>query len=258
MNEQVDIQPVALQCLDIWGGNLRTNQAVSASGIEVWVSSSPHGEGDEGGDIHYISSCDEGILTRISLADVSGHGEIASHMARHLHTLMRENINALDHTDFARRLNDGFKDIADGSHYATALVSGYHAPSHELVICNAGHPRPLKYCGDTEEWAFLDDNVDVGDIEIKNVPFGVVEGTDYTQFATCLGRKDVIVFYSDSFIEVKKDSGELIGEEGLLNVVKTIPVDSRSSFNARVVAGINEIRVGSPLDDETIISIWRV
>ena len=258
MDTARDEQPETLQCLDIWGGNTRTDEMVSSSDIDVWISSSPHGAGDEGGDIHYLSACSQGVLTRISLADVSGHGDGASQMARHLHKLMRENINALDHSDFVKSLNDEFGKISSGGRFATALISAYYAPTGQLVICNAGHPKPLKYCGQTNTWMFLDGETGASTAEIENVPFGIIEGTAYSQYTVDIGTGDIIVFYSDALIEAKDSAGRQIGEEGLLDIIKTLPAGDPHQFNARIIAAINDFRAGAIADDdETILSIRR-
>src|SRR5690606_40547076 len=41
--------------------------------LDAWIYSKPHG-GKQGGDVHYVSSCAAGMLTRLLVADVRGHG----------------------------------------------------------------------------------------------------------------------------------------------------------------------------------------
>ena len=61
-----------LQCMEIWGGNRAVENAVSVHGIDAWVLSEPHGGGERGGDVHYVSMCGAGKISRFALADVSG------------------------------------------------------------------------------------------------------------------------------------------------------------------------------------------
>jgi serine phosphatase RsbU (regulator of sigma subunit) len=39
--------------------------------------------------------------------------------------------------------------------FATAIVTTFFAPSRRLMICNAGHPRPLLYRAATKQWELL-------------------------------------------------------------------------------------------------------
>ena len=63
-----------LHCMEIWGGIEPVEPTVRTPGLDLWVFSQPF-EGDEqGGDVHYVTLCGGGLITRIVVADVSGHG----------------------------------------------------------------------------------------------------------------------------------------------------------------------------------------
>jgi hypothetical protein len=68
-----------------------------------------------------MSVCDHDLISRVALADVSGHGRVVSTMAETLQRLMRENINVWDQSDFIRGLNDTFL-LSGQNKYATAIV----------------------------------------------------------------------------------------------------------------------------------------
>ena len=63
-----------MQCMEVWGGNAATSRNSRMPGLDIWVYSQPHEQSNVGGDIHYVSSCATGRITRLLLADVSGHG----------------------------------------------------------------------------------------------------------------------------------------------------------------------------------------
>ena len=66
--------PQNLHCMEIWGGIEPVESAVKTPGLDLWVYSRPF-EGDEqGGDVHFVTLCGGGVITRIVVADVSGHG----------------------------------------------------------------------------------------------------------------------------------------------------------------------------------------
>ena len=68
-----------MQCMEILGGNLATDTSYQAPGLEIYVQSSPYkGSETGGGDVYYLTSCASGRITRILLADISGHGEAVS------------------------------------------------------------------------------------------------------------------------------------------------------------------------------------
>ncbi|HET8923130.1 MAG TPA: hypothetical protein VFN26_09080 [Candidatus Acidoferrum sp.] len=50
-----------------------------------------------------MSVCDYDLISRVALADVSGHGNEVNAVTQTLRNLMRKNINAWDQSDFMRR-----------------------------------------------------------------------------------------------------------------------------------------------------------
>ena len=60
--------------MEVWSGSQLTTQGVAFGGLDAWVYSKPFGGAKQGGDIYYASSCATGRITRLLLADVSGHG----------------------------------------------------------------------------------------------------------------------------------------------------------------------------------------
>ena len=134
-----------IHCMEIIGGNEPVTRALSSPGLDIWVNSLPHHGDTGGGDIHYFSMCGAGQVTRLALADVSGHGQSVGDMARTLRKLMRKHINELDQTRFAQELNHEFGRVVSAGRFATAVLTTYFAPTQNLIVVNAGHPRPLWY-----------------------------------------------------------------------------------------------------------------
>src|SRR6186997_572598 len=63
-----------LECAEVWAGSERTDSVVEMPGLRAWVYSAPSGSEAHGGDVHYLSLCPVCTVSRIALADVSGHG----------------------------------------------------------------------------------------------------------------------------------------------------------------------------------------
>src|SRR5690348_11222839 len=82
-----------MQCMEIWGGSGAVETSVRTPGLDTWVYSRPFEGAAEGGDVYYVSLCGGGVITRLIVADVSGHGAAVAEISRALRTLMRQNIN---------------------------------------------------------------------------------------------------------------------------------------------------------------------
>src|SRR6186713_3482872 len=85
-----------LACAETWASNERTAGLVELPGLVAWVHSVPAGPGDAGGDVHYISLCPSCIVSRVALADVSGHGPAVVALSEKLRQLMEKYLTALE------------------------------------------------------------------------------------------------------------------------------------------------------------------
>ena len=144
-----------LQCMEIWGGIEPVERRVATPGLDLWVFSQPF-EGDEqGGDVYYVTLCGGGVITRIVVADVSGHGASVAEFSSSLRTLLRKNINQKSQRRVVEQLNRQFGEMAGMRRFATALVTTYLASTDRLSVCNAGHPRPLYRRAHDGRWSLL-------------------------------------------------------------------------------------------------------
>lgn len=249
----------ALHCLEVWGGNAAEDNIVSVPGIDAHVVSRPyHGEGS-GGDIHYVSTCVCGAASRFLLADVAGHGSAAADLAVKLRKLMRRHINTPDQTRFTRTLSTEFGRLADAGRFATAIVSTYYAPSDHLIVCNAGHPRPLWWRAEERRWGFLDAEapgvrtMPADEIGIRDLPLGIIEPTSFQQFAAALDRDDVVVYYSDALTETRVAPGRLLGEEGLLDLMAPLDGARPERLATDLLEAIDRASDGPAEDDATVL-----
>ncbi len=191
-----------MECMEVWGGNSSIDRCFPVSGLRVWLHSKTHGLGDRGGDVYYISSCASGRITRLLLADVSGHGPAVAEIATGLRDLMRKNINVISQTCFVREMNEAFFSDTDPAVFATALVCTYFSPTRSLQFCNAGHPVALLYRADTGSWESAEHVAAAtrGD-GLTDTPLGVSDRTSYSRFETELSPGDMFLCVSDAFTE---------------------------------------------------------
>jgi hypothetical protein len=134
-----------IACAEIAAGNERTASLLELPGLVAWVHSVPVGKVDAGGDVHYVSLCPSCIVSRIALADVSGHGHAVAALGEKLRELMKRHLRELPQVGLMRELNQAVREELGDVHYATMVAVGWHSRRGLLVMTNAGHPPPLWY-----------------------------------------------------------------------------------------------------------------
>ncbi|HYE01686.1 MAG TPA: PP2C family protein-serine/threonine phosphatase [Phycisphaerales bacterium] len=256
-----------LQCMEVWGGNRAVQNGVSMPGLDAWVFSRPWKDQPGGGDVHYVSSCATGRITRLLVADVSGHGEAIAGAAGSLRDLMRRYINFVDQGKFVESLNREFGARAEAGCFATAVVATFFAPTGELAACNAGHPRPLHYSARAGRWGFLDQPLASGGSEVAraadderrlvNLPLGIAEPTAYEPFSRRLRPGDLVLFYTDAMIEARGPGGRMLGEKGLLELVGASDISSPMALIDDVYSRLLDCCPGREPDDDVTMLLVR-
>lgn len=245
-----------LACLEIKGGNERVDYSIELPGLLAWVSCRPIGPATKGGDLHYLSVCSQGFVSRIALADVAGHGEDVSAAANTLRDLLRKHADEWDQSDAVRELNDSLLRDA-GADYATALLLSHYSGSGEILFTNAGHLPPLWYRAETNQWTFLTDSTLYAE-KPANLPIGLIAGTPYSQTAIQFGWDDLLILYTDGVTESVNDAGRLLDTRGFRELVQGVPVVSASDTGQTLLAALEAFRGASPAtDDETLVLLQR-
>jgi phosphoserine phosphatase RsbU/P len=247
--------PAALQCLEIWGGNHRVNHALELPGLTGWLHSEPTEQSLEGGDVHYVSVCSKGVLTRLALADVAGHGQSAGSVAELLRGLIQKHIDTWDQSELMRELNTSLHNNVTRSQYASAILFAYYQPTRELVFTNAGHPPALWYRTATKTWEWLESGTPLAH-NIEGLPLGLIKGTDYVQVAVRLEPDDLLILYTDGITEACNPEGKMLGQDGLLTIVQG-SADEPRRMAERLIARLQEFRGSVPPNDDYTFCILR-
>lgn len=240
--------------MEVWGGNQPASNGVVMPGVDAFVASRPYEDQESGGDVHYVSSCATGRITRFLVADVSGHGAAVSRVAVDLRTLMRRYVNYVDQGRLVRELNREFGLLAEGGVFATAVVATYFTPTGYLTLCNAGHPRPMLYSAARRAWSILRSEGSAGGTGPMNIPLGIAEGVSYDQVGVRLSRGDAVVMYTDALLEARGADGRLLGEEGLLELARGVEIGEPRRFVEGLMAGVERFG-GKVRDDATVLVI---
>ena len=244
-----------LTCSEVRGGNRKFIGTRKLSGIVAWVASIPVNEHAGGGDLHFMSVCSHDLISRIALADVSGHGREVDAAAMTLHELMRKNIDVWGQPDFMRGLNEMFKPDG-GELYATAIVLAFHRVSGRLAFSNAGHLPPLWYHASEQAWDWLEES-DPTPHEATSLPVGLIPGTEYRQTVVTLGPLDLLVLYTDGVTDAENGAGKDLGREQLLEWVREGPVESPRTLGEQLLKRLAQFSGSRHNDDETLLILQR-
>lgn len=248
---------LTMRCMEIWGGNRVTRTLVAMPGLDVWVASEPHLANPQGGDVHYVSLCGGGIISRLIVADVSGHGAKVAGFAESLRDLMRRNINRKSQRELVKSLNRQFGELAQSQRFATAVVATYLARTDRLAICNAAHPRPLWYRAGTQRWMVMARDAVAEAGSLANLPLGVDDDSAYDQYVVTLEPGDLVLIYTDALTEAADEAGQMLGEPGLLRIAETLDPTAPEHFGPRLLAEVARHRGGQVADDDVTLLVLR-
>lgn len=249
-----------LQCMEVRGGNESIDQVLEVPGFSLCVHSRPLG-GVVGGDVHFVSSCASGRVTRLLIADVSGHGEAASAVAIILRGLLRRYVNWIDQRRFVAEVNREFARLSRAGLFATSAAGTFFAPTGTTWISLAGHPAPLLFRSATGTWTQI--HGPAGTMRdtsgaFHNIPLGVDEPTRYDVVRLDLRAGDMVIFFTDGTIESRGPDGTEMGVDGLLEALRGAGVRGEEDAVRVLCSAIDAHEAGtSPIDDRTIMAVRR-
>jgi serine phosphatase RsbU (regulator of sigma subunit) len=244
--------------MEVWGGSRLTDSRVEFGGLDAWVYSKPYGDAHRGGDVYYASSCASGRITRLLLADVAGHGASVAATAADLRLLMRRFVNRLDQTEFVRLMNRQFAELSGQSVFATSIVTTFFEPTRRFTVCNAGHPRPLIYRASQGQWDFLSHEQSARSSGPRNLPLGILSMSDYDQFDVELEVGDCVVTYTDALIESQDADGQMLGEDGLLRIIRLLDNVDAAELIPTLLAEIADRFPENLSADDVTVMVLRV
>jgi serine phosphatase RsbU (regulator of sigma subunit) len=250
-----------MQCMEVWGGNEAAKASVVMPGLDAWVYSAPHGESASGGDVHYVSSCASGRITRFLLADVRGHGEPVSELAVGLRTIMRRYINYIDQAEVVQAINDEFKHLGEVGMMATAIAGTFFLPTRKLTLSNAGHPPPFVYRKKTGAWESLEFEGGTrdasGTANLSNIPLGLFNEVHWEQRQLPMQPGDMALVFTDALIEIPVDGDELLGMDNLLEITRSLDPERPEDFIEELLAGVRQAAGWARFEDDTSVMLVR-
>ena len=257
MTQQESAPVKQLACSEIVGGNHEAETVIRLPGLSGFLYSKPCG-GSKGGDVHYVTSCFHGVISRVCLADVAGHGEQVSQISAWLHELLR---NKFHHHNPAHTFESLNRRMAKRGFdtMATAFCLSYDSAGGGLAICNAGHPAGLMWASDTGQWTCLDHREEHSsdDGAIHNLILGVVESVRYGLVKRRLTGRERFLIYSDGVIETPDPDGAIFGEDNLMSVLNTHTKANDEALVREILAALTRHSGSEDFthDDITLIAL---
>ncbi len=242
-----------LVCSEVWGGNRPVDAAVELPGVRGWVFSSPCG-GPRGGDVHYLSACGSGVLARMCVADVVGHGEAAATVSAELFGLVRRYMNRHDERCIMRGLNRRLGRIGLQA-MTTAAAATYYSTSGELSVSYAGHPPAWLFEAASGEWTRLGPAAgQTPERRPTNLPLAIIDDAVYTRQTIRVLPGDRLFLFTDGLVEAPGAAGGSFGEERQAKVLRAHRLDSCHGL-ARAMRAALETHVGDAAahDDVTFM-----
>ena len=109
------------QCMEVSGGRLtyQANHEMPGMVMQIYSRRSGHCM-QGGGEIHYVSSCASGRITRVMLADICGSEETFKRLSCEMRNGLIRSINSIWQNRVVSDVSDKFREFAQQGGFGTA------------------------------------------------------------------------------------------------------------------------------------------
>jgi sigma-B regulation protein RsbU (phosphoserine phosphatase) len=188
----------------------------------------------------------------LAVADIAGKGLPAALLMASLQALLRSHAptHATDLGSLGAELNRHLVETSDGARFASLFFGVYDDRSRQLRYLNAGHLPPI----------VLRDGNGTGRpsvcyLESGGIVLGIFPDQPYQERAVSLRPGDRLVIFSDGVTEASDPSGEMFGEERLLEAVERHRHLPAEDFPRSLLDEVTRFVGDSPQqDDITVIA----
>ncbi len=245
-----------MNCMEVCGGSGDATRHLRRPGLDVWVQSQSRQDTTAGGgDLHLISSCASGRITRLLMADVCGFGPLFHDLATRLRETMKRNVNSIRQERSVRQMSEQLAAAAREGGFASTVISTYFAPTRSISVCNAGHPPPMLYRSGEREWSLLKSAS--SNSTASGCALGVVDPGEYQQLTTNLEAGDIVLTYSNSLTESRSPDGRTFGIAGLLDRVQKLDATMPSVMPEQLLQGIRNEHVENLNENDATIMVCQ-
>ncbi|RJP31689.1 MAG: PAS domain S-box protein [Candidatus Omnitrophota bacterium] len=164
-----------------------------------------------GGDFYAIEKTDENHYA-FFLADVTGHGISAALYTMHLKSLWEEyrDLRA-NPRQFLETINRQlWALLSDHTSFAAGIYGLADVETQTVQLINAGNPYPYHVHEDGQ----------FEQIRCSGLPLGLVNDASYETFTIAMAPGDHLFLFTDGAVEIFNSDHVILGEEGLLDILK--------------------------------------
>jgi len=166
-----------------------------------------------GGDFFFIARVSDSCAG-IFICDVMGHGVRSALITSMLRALIEGlGSEAADPGQLMTRLNNELTSILKQTGtvlFVTAVYCTLDSETGQLRFARAGHPSPLRICGENNQIEVLS-----GQSDRVGPALGLLPGAHYNTSANSLSPRDRILLFTDGLIEAEDGDGRQFGMDGL-------------------------------------------
>lgn len=247
----MQVSPQRKNCMEVSGGRLTYQADYEMPGLAMRVTSrrSDHCVAG-GGEVHYISSCASGRITRVMLADISGSEDTFKRLSCEMRNGLLRNINAIWQNRVVADMGRQFLEFAGQGGFATASVATYFAPTRSFAMCNIGNPPVLIYRAGERSWEAIHGKTQAVEDGLET-PEGVFGPQEYRHVKTKLEFGDIAVLYGNGFAQSSFPGGNIVGHSRLIDALRDAPHSDPKSRLEHLVSLI--LDHNPPQDDCTVI-----
>jgi sigma-B regulation protein RsbU (phosphoserine phosphatase) len=201
-----------------------------------------------GGDFALVNSLDQDHLSLL-VCDVSGHGIGSALVANRIYSETTTHLRSgMPFIDMFGELNRFIiEDIAGSGMYVTLAAARIDARRRSMVFAGAGHPPAmLARHGQTPVL-----------LESRSMILGALpDAVDATSnLEVQLQPDDRIVLYTDGITEVFNSRGEMLGVEGVREIVRQTSSLPAREMKQGILDGVAAWREGPPTDDVSLMLV---
>ncbi len=140
----------------------------------------------------------------------------------------------------------------------TAAVVAYYTQERKARISYAGHPPILYKRKDERVWAYAwpEDLSGRGESIKKSIPLAIELDTEFEQFTINMNPGDRIFVYTDGIIDTPSPDGEVLGLEGLKDILDANAAVPLAELKSSVLRALNLYALKELThDDVTLIAL---
>lgn len=233
--DSMSVPSEPMNCMEVWGGSCTRDDCLRRPGLDIWIQSQRSEFADAGGgDLHLLSSCASGRITRLLLADICGIGSLFSEISGELRDLMKRNVNTIQQQRIVRDMSHRLEQASRKGGFASILVSTFFAPTRSFSMCNTGHPPPLVFRKQDGGWMPLKHSP--SNAAMQSAFGGAVNPDEYQRIKTSLDVGDMVLCYSNVLTECRSADGQIIGLQGVLDRVRGLDTEKPEQLAATLIS----------------------